>query len=56
MAEPRVASSSTASEITEPTKKRTSVVWNYFGVKKDDEDSIICRKCRLLKTVRPQIH
>ena len=52
MAEPHVTSSLTASEITEPTKKCTSVVWNYFGVKKDDEDSIICRKCRRPDTAK----
>ena len=34
---------SSLSEIVAPAKKQISVVWDYFGVEKDKEDSIICQ-------------
>ena len=43
---------SSLSEIVAPAKKRISVVWDYFGVEKDKEDSIICRSCRRSVTAK----
>ena len=39
-------------EIVAPAKKRISVVWDYFGVQKGNEDSIICRSCHRLVTAK----
>ena len=38
-----LSSSESISEIVAPAKKRISVVWDYFGVQKDKDDSIVCR-------------
>ena len=41
-----------SSEIVAPSKKRISVVWDYFGVQKGKDDSIVCRSCRRLVTTK----
>ena len=32
-------------EIVAPTKKRISVIWDYFGIQKGKDDSLVCRFC-----------
>ena len=39
-------------EMVTPAKKRISVVWDYFGVQKGNEDSIICQSCHRLVTAK----
>ena len=44
------------SEIVAPAKKQISVIWDYFGIQKDEEDSIICRSCLCSVTAKKWLH